>query len=275
MTGRPGEMTRLCGYLPLAIGMLARQLRHHPAWNAAGLAAELAAARDRLELMRAENLSVAAAFDLSYRDLTEASSGCSGGSACIPGPDIDAYAAAALDGTDLAAARRHLDGLYDHHLLTEPARAGTGFMTCSASTPARWPLAGDPGIARRGRRLLNYYAAHCRWPPAGTSPPGAPSRPAAARRPARLAPQLATPGQAAAWLDAERANLHAAASFAAASGRPVHAIAIPAAMGGFLRARGHWDQAAALYQTALAAARQAGTGPARPVSLTSWASCSC
>jgi hypothetical protein len=27
-----GEITRLCGYLPLAIGMLASQLRHHPAW---------------------------------------------------------------------------------------------------------------------------------------------------------------------------------------------------------------------------------------------------
>ena len=65
-----GEIARLCGYLPLAIGMLARQLRHHPAWTAAGLAADLAAARDRLELMHAENLSVAAAFDLSYQDLT-------------------------------------------------------------------------------------------------------------------------------------------------------------------------------------------------------------
>lgn len=65
-----GEITRLCGYLPLAIGMLASQLRHHPAWTAAGLAADLAAARDGLALMHAENLSVAAAFDLSYADLT-------------------------------------------------------------------------------------------------------------------------------------------------------------------------------------------------------------
>ena len=39
-----GEITRLCGYLPLAIGMLGRQLAHHPAWTAAGLAADLAAA---------------------------------------------------------------------------------------------------------------------------------------------------------------------------------------------------------------------------------------
>jgi hypothetical protein len=43
--GPAGEITRLCGYLPLAIGMLARQLRHHPArtggrrhgWNPSAL----------------------------------------------------------------------------------------------------------------------------------------------------------------------------------------------------------------------------------------------
>ena len=81
-----GEITRLCGYLPLAIGMLASQLRHHPAWTAAELAAELAAAKDRLAMMRAENLSVAAAFDLSYADLTPASSGCSAASAWSPAP---------------------------------------------------------------------------------------------------------------------------------------------------------------------------------------------
>ena len=76
-----GEITRLCGYLPLAIGMLARQLSQHPAWTAGDLAASLAAARDRLAAMRAENLSVAAAFDLSYADLTRPGSGCSAASA--------------------------------------------------------------------------------------------------------------------------------------------------------------------------------------------------
>jgi hypothetical protein len=65
------EIIRVCGYLPLAIGMVARQLHHHPAWSLAGRAAELAEARDRLELMATENLSVAAAFNLSYEELTQ------------------------------------------------------------------------------------------------------------------------------------------------------------------------------------------------------------
>src|SRR5262245_39860114 len=70
--GPAGDIARLCGYLPLAIGMLARQLRHHPARTGAELTARLAAGRDRLAVMRAENLSVAAAFDLSYAHLRHA-----------------------------------------------------------------------------------------------------------------------------------------------------------------------------------------------------------
>lgn len=80
------------------------------------------------------------------------------------------------------------------------------------------------------------------------------------------------PQQAAGWLETERPNLHAAASYAAARGFPRHAIAIPAAISGFLRVHGYWDQAAALNQAALDIARQPATGPARPAPLSSWAS---
>ena len=100
--------------------MLARQLHHHPAWTAASLAAELAAARDRLELIHAENLSVAAALNLSYQDLTAGQRQLFRRLGLHPGPDIDAYAAAALNGTSLVTARRHLEALYDQHLISEP-----------------------------------------------------------------------------------------------------------------------------------------------------------
>ena len=48
------EVARLCGYLPLAIRLVAAGLRHHPAWTVTDLAAELARARDRLAAMQAE-----------------------------------------------------------------------------------------------------------------------------------------------------------------------------------------------------------------------------
>ena len=131
LAGRPGltpgdpavaEITRLCGFLPLAIGMVARQLHHHPAWTATGQAAELASAQDRLELMATENISVAVAFNLSYQDLTPDQQNLFRRLSLHPGTDVDAYAAAALDGTGLAAARRRLEALYDQYLLTEPTR---------------------------------------------------------------------------------------------------------------------------------------------------------
>jgi DNA-binding SARP family transcriptional activator len=265
LAGRPGlhaddagvgEITRLCGYLPLAIGMLARQLRHHPAWTIAGLAAQLAAARDRLELMHAENLSVAAAFDLSYADLTPGQQRLFRRLGLHPGLDIDAHAAAALDDTTLGAARRGLEGLYDQHLLTEPS-PGRYQLHDLLREHARTLAATDSPAesdAATGR-LLDYYTHTALAAGRYSARPPVVRRPPPGHPPVQ-APDVSTPGRASTWLDAERANLHAAADYAADHGRPRHAIAIPAAMGGFLSARGHWDQAAALTQTGLAAARQ-------------------
>ncbi len=257
--GPAGEITRLCGYLPLAIGMLASQLRHHPARTSTGLAAELAGAHDRLALMHVENLSVAAAFGLSYADLTPDQQRLFRHLGLVPGPSLDAYAAAALGHTSLATARRLLDELYDQHLLTEPA-PGRYVLHDLLREHARTLIAADdPADCDTAiGRLLDYYlhtvlAADRHIPTWDTAYRSQPL----VRWPG-AAPDLSTLGQAAAWLESERPNLHAAAEFAAASGRTLHAVRIPAAMGGFLRERGHWDQAAALHLIALTAARQAG-----------------
>ena len=87
-----GEITHLCGFLPLTIGMVARRLHHHPAGSLGRRPAELAEAVDRLGLMATENLSVAAAFHLSYADLTGEQQRLFGGWV-RPGADIDGYAA--------------------------------------------------------------------------------------------------------------------------------------------------------------------------------------
>jgi tetratricopeptide (TPR) repeat protein/transcriptional regulator with XRE-family HTH domain len=257
--GAAGEITRLCGHLPLAIGMIASQLRHHPARTADQVAAELATARDRLALMHAENLSVAAAFGLSYQDLTQDQQRLFRRLGLIPGPSFDAYTTAALDCTSLDAARRQLDELYDQHLITEPA-PGRYRLHDLLRQHARTLAATDSPAetdAATGR-LLNYYlhtaaAASQRIPTWTTAHdlqlPGDP--------PAH-SPHLPALEQATSWLETERGNLHAAVGHAAATGRVVHAVQIPAAVGGFLRAQGHWDQAAALHRAAAATAHQAG-----------------
>jgi class 3 adenylate cyclase/tetratricopeptide (TPR) repeat protein len=258
--GPAGEITRLCGYLPLAIGMLASQLRHHPARTAAKLADDLAAASDRLAVMRAENLSVAAAFDLSYADLDPAQQRLFRRLGLVPGHDIDGYAAAALDDTSLEGARRLLDELYDHHLITEPAPGRYLLHDLLREHACSLAAADEEDPRAATGRLVNYYAHTASaagrhiatWTTAGGRPPPG--------LPPDHAPAVATSEQASAWLEAERPNLHAAINYAARA-MPSHAIAIATAIGGFLRARGHWDQAAAQYRTALSAAREAGDRP--------------
>jgi tetratricopeptide (TPR) repeat protein/transcriptional regulator with XRE-family HTH domain len=254
-----GELARLCGYLPLAIGMLASQLRHHPAWSATQLAAELAAAKDRLALMHAENLSVATAFGLSYADLTLDQQRLFRRLGLIPGPDFDAYAAAALDAITLDAARRGLEGLYDQHLLAEPAPGR--YQLHDLVREHAHALATTDGAAETDAaagRLLDYYLHTALAAGRHFASWASGYRRSPSGRPPAHAPDVSTLGRAAGWLDTERADLHAAAGYAAAHGRLNYATQIPAAVSGFLAVRGHWDQFAALLQAALAAARQAG-----------------
>jgi hypothetical protein len=146
-----GEITQLCGYLPLAIGMLARQLHHHRAWTPASVAADLAATRDRLDLMTTENLSVTAAFNLSYEELAPGQQQMFRRLGVHPGTDIDAYAAGALNGTDPGAARRMLEALYDHYLLSEPVR-GRYRLHDLIREHARAPGCGRPAHGGSGGR---------------------------------------------------------------------------------------------------------------------------
>jgi tetratricopeptide (TPR) repeat protein/transcriptional regulator with XRE-family HTH domain len=268
LAGRPGlqpgdvavgEITRRCGYLPLAIGLIASQLRHHPAQTAESMAASLAAATDRMELMRAENLSVAAAFDLSYQDLDPGQQRLFRRLGLIPGPTFDAYVAAALDDASLSKTHRQLGELYDQHLITEPT-LGRYQLHDLLRQHARALAATDDRADRDATagRVLDYYLHTALAAGRHFAPRSSASRRSLPGHPPAQVPELATLAQSAAWLEAERANLHAAADYAAARGRSGYAIVIPAAIGGFLAARGHWDQSAALHQGALAAARQAG-----------------
>jgi len=268
LAGRPGlhsddaavsEVIQLCGYLPLAIGMLARQLHHHPSWTAADLADDLALARDRLELMAAENLSVAAAFDLSYQDLTADEQRLFRRLGLHPGADIDVFASAALDDSDLNDVRRRLDALYDQHLIAEPVR-GRYRLHDLIREHARALAASDPvadSDAAIGR-LLDYYLHTARAADrylARRTPAGVPSVSAI---PTAHAPDFADRESAVAWMDAERLNLHAVAVNAQLHYGSSHAIAIATTMHAFLSSQGHWDQALTLHRAALNAAQRVG-----------------
>lgn len=267
LAGRPGlipgdttvaAICDICGYLPLALSLVAAQLRHHPAWTVTDLAADLTAAEDRLAPMAAESISVATSFDLSYRNLPENRKRLFRRLGLHPGTDIDRYAAAALDDADPAVSRRGLDDLFSCHLLDEPVHGRYRFHDL-IQAHAR-ALAGRDAPAERDAaisRLLDYYlhaarsARYCLTPSASGE-----SAATAARRP--HSPDLRTTEDATRWLESERFNLQAAAKLAAAHDHADHAIGIAAAIRSFLRTRGHWDQAITLHHTALTAALRTG-----------------
>ncbi len=268
LAGRPGltapdtavrEIGRLCGYLPLAVGMLARQLHNHPAWTAGQLAADLATARDRLQLMRAENVSVAAALDMSYSDLTPARQRLFRRLGQHPGTDIDAYSAAALDQTSLGAARQNLDALYDHYLIGEPAR-GRFRLHDLAREHSQALGADEPAGDREAPvdRLLAYYLHTTRLANRHFSRRPVPDGAAFEAPVPEHFPDLTARQDALDWLDRERGNIQAAADVAARRSRPAMAVALAAALHAYLRFAGHFDQARWLHYTAIDLAVQAG-----------------
>jgi tetratricopeptide (TPR) repeat protein len=253
------EVVRLCGYLPLAISLMAGQLKHHYTWAVSDLAADLSSAHDRLAALHAEEHSVAAAFNLSYADLTDDQKRLFRRLGLQVGSDIDAYAAAALNDTDLQTTSRLLQALFTHHLIDEPSKDRYSFHDLIREHARILTL--EDALTERDAavdRLLGYYLHAARTA----------DRHLARRTPISLSAltdsfpsygrKLSVREQAVAWLDAERSNLHAAVTHAADADRADYAIFIPVAMHGFLRAYGHWGQALALNKMALSSARRMG-----------------
>ncbi|MBO0802452.1 MAG: tetratricopeptide repeat protein [Nocardiopsaceae bacterium] len=113
------EAVRLCGGIPLALCVAGARLAAHPRWPVSRIVRNLSVEHARLSaLSLAGDLSVRAAFDVSYRALSAPTAQAYRAVALIPGPDFSAaLASAAMDdeehGQDL------LDALVDASLLSE------------------------------------------------------------------------------------------------------------------------------------------------------------
>ncbi|MEV6341258.1 tetratricopeptide repeat protein [Nocardia vinacea] len=261
------RIAEVCGYLPLAIGLVAGRVAHRPGWTAAEigeLAEEFAAATDRLTALdTADDPVVRAGFDLSYRDLPPQRQLLFRRLGLHPGPDLDAYAAAAVAGTDPTTASRELDALYTDHLLDETAR-GRYRMHDLLRDYAHSLTIHDSTTdnTRAMDRLLDYYqhtATHAdRWLTVRTRPtddqtaipPGGTTGGVAVR-------DFGDQSQALVWMRAERANLLACVEFIAERD-PVRMVAITAVMAGLLDREGPWPLAARLHHRAANTAHRLG-----------------
>ncbi|MFG2956383.1 cyclophane-containing RiPP biosynthesis TPR protein HaaT [Streptomyces sp. NPDC048291] len=274
LSGRPAdgidrgvvdELVRLCGCLPLGVSLLAARLRHHPSWTAEDLRGRLVAARDRLGELRAGERAVTATFDLSYRDLAPERQRFFRQLGFFPGTDLDTHVGAALGEVSVLAARRHLEALYDDHLIDEQPGSRYRLHDLLRDYARGLAVEGDSmdDHVQAVERVCTYYlaaltAANGHIVRSGAAVPPAPDGSSRVETPA-----LGSRTEALSWLEAERANILAAVRQANTLALHDLVVRLAAAMAPFLRQAGPWDQAVGLHRTAAEAARHTGDQRAR------------
>lgn len=244
------ELVAACGFLPLAVSLLARLLSRHRGWSVADLLTET---RTRLLDLAAEHASIKAAFELSYQHLPTARQRFFRQLALHPGTQIEPHAAAALARIGLDEATVELDALHTDSLLIEIGYhryAMHDLIRTYASTLA----AHDPAADRRTAtdRLLDFYqhatsAANARLSRL--------TRPTTAKPGPADLPYSTGPDQALSWLRTERANLLACL---ASTDDPRRIVALTAGLTELLRRDGPWTDALTLHTHAAQAAASLG-----------------
>ena len=265
-------LAKQCARLPLALRVAAELAAASPDSRLAGLAGELASEQRRLDLLDAggdERTAVRGVFSWSYRHLPAGAARAFRLLGLHPGPDFDAYAVAALTGASATQARDVLALLARAHLV-HPAGAGRYGMHdllrayASHLTEAE-DSAEDSAENSAEDRLFDYYLAAAASAMDALVPAERHYRPRIPRStPELVIPELATPAQGRAWLDAERAVLVAIAT----QGSPGNVTRLAATLFRYLETGGHYADAMTIHGHARDAARLLGDRAAEATALT-------
>lgn len=237
------DVVTLCGYLPLAIRIAGARLRSRPSWTPEHLADRLRDERRRLTELSAGDRSVAVAFGLSYRQLTEEQQRVFRLLGLHPGADFDIYAAAAITDLDITRTGRVLEELVDAHMLVQHMPDRYTFHDLLRG------YAADLGAYDEGalRRLVDHYTYTAAIAVNQLHPDDADQRPDITR-PSTPVPHI---DDAAGWLETELENLRAAATV----GDPVRLSQV---LYRYLRTRGRHPEALTIHAAALRAAESSG-----------------
>ncbi|ONF75026.1 hypothetical protein AVR91_0200480, partial [Amycolatopsis keratiniphila subsp. keratiniphila] len=244
---------RFCGHLPMAISIVGARLRDHPRWNARHIADQLADDHERLNGLQAGDLSVPGAFAMSFRAMPADRRRLFQLLGVHPGPEFDAYAVAALLGSDRAAASRGLDDLYTDNLIME-------------TTPGRYQLHDllrdyaitlAEGLTDADRRqaldrVLNYYL-HAALDANSYLPRYQALTMTISTTPVDT-PYIRSAAQACQWFAIELSTLTTCATRAAAAGQPHRTVHLSAVLSAYLRVMSLTEQGVRLHNTALDAA---------------------
>jgi DNA-binding SARP family transcriptional activator len=264
------RLVKLCGLLPLAVRIAGARLAARPAWPLAALVERLADARRRLDELDAGELAVRACFQVSHQLLAASPDAVDRQAARAFGllglldtPDLGVAVAARLLDQPEDVAERALERLVDAQLLQTPAPGRYRFHDLLRLFARERAAAGEDEPARQAAlaRALGWYLARAERADALLLPTGLRGDGPGDGPGLVLADRQAALG----WLEAERANLVAAAGQAAA--HPAASIAQVAwqlsdALWQFFDLRSHWAAWQTVCQAAIQAAQRAGDLPA-------------
>jgi DNA-binding SARP family transcriptional activator/Tfp pilus assembly protein PilF len=260
------RLAACCCRLPLALRVAAELAIARPSVPLAVLAGELEQRQRHLDLLEAggdRRTAVREVFSWSVRRLDLAAARGFAVAALHPGPDLDAWALAAMTGTGQQEADRVLRQLA-RTCLVQPAGTSRYTMHDLLRAFGRELACDTGGIDAHGALtgLLGYLqstaaaAVDILYPAEAGQRPGIPA-------PAAALPSLADEQAARIWLDAERETLFAVASHAAGDGWPRAAttsagITLASIVHPYLAVGGYYTEAVTIHDRDLRAAELAG-----------------
>lgn len=240
------ELVEWCGRLPLALRISAARLRTHRSWRPEDLLDRLRN-HERLAELTSGPRSVAAAIDLSYREL---SAGLRRGYRLLgvhPGAEFRVWSAAPLLGLDTAATTGVLERLLEAHLLEEPVPGRYRFHDLVKDHAARAAEETPDDRRTAVARIVEHYCQSA-------------SEVAALRAPELdlathgLPPIVSTPEAARDWIDNELPTALLVQALA-----PDHCVVhLAESLYWCLRDLGQYDAKTALLRRALAVVRASG-----------------
>ncbi|MFI6324926.1 AfsR/SARP family transcriptional regulator [Nonomuraea sp. NPDC050556] len=155
------DVVAACGFLPLAVRIVAARMAARPSWTVASLVPRLADEARRLDEMRVGNLAVEATFALGYGQLEAAQARAFRLLSLPNGPDISIGAAAAVLSMPTIETEDLLESLVDASLLEAPAPGRYRFHDLLKLFARRILEKTERQQARTMalRRLLGFYLA--------------------------------------------------------------------------------------------------------------------
>lgn len=155
-------LAEACGFLPLALRIVASRLAARPNWTLRSLGDRLADERRRLDELRIADLAVGATFDLGYAQLSDEEARAFRLVAAVDSPVIPVAWAAALLDVDISEAEALLESLVDAAMLEHRGANRYGYHEL-LRTFARGKAASDPtATAEAVARLLDHLLATAR-----------------------------------------------------------------------------------------------------------------